>query len=174
MSGTTSGTTTSGARKVVVEAATTAGRGLVLGVTALVGSITLFVLSVLSISFVPLGIGVFTTPYVLAAVRAHANRRRLLAATWSDVRIAVPYRPMPDDPRTGVTGRVERTTLLLKDPATWRDLGWLLVDMTAGAALALFSMALYVYPLEGLLLAAGLWRVFEDDPTSSSSSSTAS
>lgn len=149
-------------KKVAVEAATTAGRGLVLGVTAIVGSVTLFVFSVLSITFIILGFGFFTTPYVLTAVRAHANRRRLLAATWSDVRIPVLYRPMPADLRTGVTGHVERTTLMLKDPATWRDLRWLVVDMTVGATVALFSMALLVYPLEGLVLAAGLWRVFEE------------
>ncbi|WP_381799273.1 sensor histidine kinase [Streptomyces niveus] len=149
-------------KKVAAQAATTAGRGLVLGVTAVAGSVTLFVLSVLSIAFIVLGIGVFTTPHVLRAVRAHANRRRLLAATWSDVRIPVPYRPMPADLRTGVTGQVERTTLMLKDPATWRDLAWLLVDMTAGAVVAFVSLGLFVYPVEGLVLAAGLWRVFEE------------
>lgn len=147
---------------MAARAATTAGRGLVLGITAILGSVTLFVFSVLSITFIVLGIGFFTTPYVLTAVRAHANRRRLLAATWSDVRIPISYRPMPADLRTGVTGQVERTTLMLKDPATWRDLRWLVVDMTAGATVALFSMALLVYPLEGLVLAAGLWRVFEE------------
>ncbi|MFE5665187.1 sensor histidine kinase [Streptomyces niveus] len=162
MSGTKSGTK-SAAKRAVVESATTAGRGLVLGFTAIAGSVTLFVLSVISIAFILIGIGVFTTPYVLTAVRMHANQRRLLAATWSDVKIPVPYRPMPADLRTGVTGQVERTTLMLKDPATWRDLAWLMVDMTAGATVALLSMALFVYPVEGLVLAAGLWRVFEDD-----------
>lgn len=155
--------TKSVAKQVVVESATTAGRGLVLGFTAIAGSVTLFVLSVISIAFILIGIGVFTTPYVLTAVRMHANRRRLLAATWSDVKIPVPYRPMPADLRTGVTGQVERTTLMLKDPATWRDLAWLMVDMTAGATVALLSMSLFVYPLQGLVLAAGLWLVFRND-----------
>ncbi|MET4925972.1 sensor domain-containing protein [Streptomyces sp. PSRA5] len=149
--------------KMIAESVRTTGRGLVLGLTALVGSITLFVFSVLSITLILLGIGFFTTPYVLTAVRAHANRRRLLAATWSDVKVPVPYRPMPADLRTGVTGQVERTTLMLKDPATWRDLTWLMVDMTVGAVSALLSAALFIYGLEGLVLAAGLWRVFEDD-----------
>lgn len=84
--------------------------------------------------------------------------------TWSDVRIPVPYRPFPKDLRPGVTGQVERTTLMLKDPATWRDLLWLLVDMTAGTVLAVLAAALMIYPVEGLVLAAGLWRVFQDDP----------
>ncbi|MFF2222217.1 sensor histidine kinase [Streptomyces globisporus] len=141
-----------------------AGRGLFLSVVGLAVSITLFVLAVVSISFILLGIGVFTTPVVLEAVRKHANQRRLWAATWSDVRIPVPYRPFPKDLRPGVTGQVERTTLMLKDPATWRDLQWLLIDMTAGTVLAVLAAALMIYPVEGLVLAAGLWRVFRDDP----------
>ncbi|MFC8824314.1 sensor histidine kinase [Streptomyces sp. NPDC057137] len=149
--------------KMIAESARTTGRGLVLGITALVGSITLFVFSVLSITLILLGIGFFTTPYVLTAVRAHANRRRLLAATWSDVKVPVPYRPMPADLRTGVTGQVERTTLMLKDPATWRDLVWLMEDMTVGAVSALLSAGLFIYGLEGVVLAAGLWRAFEDN-----------
>ncbi|MFD7385486.1 sensor histidine kinase [Streptomyces anulatus] len=145
-------------------AALAAGRGLFLSVAGLAASITLFVLAVLSIAFILLGIGVFTTPVVLKAVRVHANQRRLWAATWSSVRIPVPYRPFPKDLRTGVTGQVERTTLMLKDPATWRDLLWLLLDMTAGTVLAVLAAALMIYPVEGLVLAAGLWRVFREDP----------
>ncbi|MEV5689085.1 MULTISPECIES: sensor histidine kinase [unclassified Streptomyces] len=140
-----------------------AGRGFALSLVGLVGSITLFVLAVLSIAFILLGIGLVTTPPVLEAVRKHANQRRLWAVTWSDVRIPVPYRPFPPDVRTGFTGQVERTTLMLKDPATWRDLQWLLVDMTAGYVLSVLAAALMIYPLESLVLAAGLWRVFRDD-----------
>ncbi|MET7856329.1 sensor domain-containing protein [Streptomyces sp. NPDC005318] len=140
-----------------------AGRGLVLSIAGLAGSMALFILAVLSIAFIPLGLGLFTTPQVLDAVRGHANQRRLLAATWSDVRIPVPYRPFPKDLRGGFTGQVERTTLMLKDPATWRDLRWLLVDMTAGYCVSVLASALLLYPVEGFVLAAGLWRVFTDD-----------
>ncbi|MCX4786263.1 sensor domain-containing protein [Streptomyces sp. NBC_01221] len=140
-----------------------AGRGFVLSLAGLAGSLTLFVWAVLSIAFIPLGVGLFTTPHVLELVRKHANRRRLLAVTWSGIRIPVPYRPFPKDLRTGFTGQVERTTLMLKDPATWRDLRWLLVDMTAGYVVASLATVLMIYPLEGFVLAAGLWRVFTDD-----------
>lgn len=140
-----------------------AGRGLVLSFASIVGSVTLFVLAVVSISLIPLGIGLVTTPYVMTAVRKHANQRRLLAITWSNVRIPVPYRPVPKDVRSGFTGQVERTTLMLKDPATWRDMQWLLVDMTAGYVVSILAAALMIYPLEGFVLAAGLWRVFRDD-----------
>ncbi|MGW4306433.1 sensor histidine kinase [Streptomyces californicus] len=146
------------------SSSTAAGRGLFLSVVGLAVSTALFVLAVVSISFILLGIGVFTTPVVLEVVRKHANQRRLWAATWSSVRIPVPYRPFPKELRPGVTGQVERTTLMLKDPATWRDLLWLLVDMTAGSVLAVVAAGLMLYPVESVVLAAGLWRVFQDEP----------
>ncbi|MGW3626238.1 hypothetical protein [Streptomyces sp. NPDC000880] len=59
--------------------------------------------------------------------------------------------------RTGITGQVERCTLMLKDPATWRDMQWLLVDMTAGAIVAILPPALILDGFFGLLLLAGLW-----------------
>ncbi|MFD8966427.1 sensor domain-containing protein [Streptomyces sp. NPDC059568] len=143
---------------------TASRRGLALSFITLVGSLTLFVLTVVSIVLIPLGIGVLTTPALVATVRKHANQRRLLAATWSDVRIAVPYRPFPPDIRGGITGQVERCILLLKDPSTWRDLQWLLIDMTIGFVIALLTVAMHIYALEGFVLAAGLWRVFRNDP----------
>ncbi|QKW06118.1 sensor domain-containing protein [Streptomyces sp. NA04227] len=137
-------------------------RGLVLAVVALAGSIVLFVLSVVSIVLIPLGVGAFTTPTVVAAVRGFANWRRLWAAQWCGVRIPQRYRPFPEDLRPGVIGRLEQCRLLLKDPATWRELLWLPVDMTAGFLTALIAAALVVYPLEGFALGAGLWRAFTD------------
>ncbi|MFB7750298.1 sensor histidine kinase, partial [Streptomyces sp. NPDC056121] len=64
------------ARRALVAGA----RGLVLAVVGFAGSLTLFVLSVLSIVFIVLGVGVLTTPAVLSLVRSWANRRRVLAA----------------------------------------------------------------------------------------------
>lgn len=144
------------------EATTAARRGLVLAVAGLGGSLALFVATVLSLAFVLLGVGFFTTPYVLEQVRRHANRRRALAASWSDVRIPVPYRPLPKDPRAGFAGRVELTVLMLKDPATRRDIQWLFTDMTAGFVLAIVPAVLMVYWVEGAVLAAGLWHVYRD------------
>ncbi|MFI2782364.1 sensor histidine kinase [Streptomyces sp. ALB3] len=138
------------------------GRAFVLSFASLAGSVTLFVLSVLSIVLVVLGVGLVTTPRIMEAVRKHADQRRRLAASWSGVRIPAAYRPFPGDVRTGFPGQAERTVLLLKDPATWRDLRWLVLDMTAGYVVLVFAFALLVYPVEGLVLAAGLWRVFED------------
>ncbi|MET7932075.1 histidine kinase [Streptomyces sp. NPDC005322] len=132
-------------------------RGLGLSFLALV-SIPLSVLAIVSICLVPVGVGVFTTPPLIKAVRAQADLRRLLAATWSGVRIRAPYRPLPADRRTGVTGQVELCAFLLKDRATWRDLLWLQVDMVAGYLTALLAFAFVPYGIEGSVLAAGVWR----------------
>ncbi|MFJ8824978.1 sensor histidine kinase [Streptomyces sp. NPDC102467] len=137
-------------------------RGLGVAVAGLAGSVTLFVLSLVSVLLIVAGVGALTTPWVLGLVRHWANWRRAVAAEWCGVRIPATYRPFPDDLRGGVLGQAERCRLLLADPATWRDLRWLLVDMTAGFATALLPAALIFYPLEGYALAAGLWRVFTD------------
>ncbi|MFD5703633.1 sensor histidine kinase [Streptomyces lasiicapitis] len=145
---------TSRVRETLVAGA----RGLYLAIVSLAGSITLFVFAVLSIAFIVLGIGVFTTPAVLTAVRKFANLRRVQAGEWADVHIPSPYRKYPADLRSGVTGQVERCSLMLKDPATWRDLQWLLVDMTAGFVVVIFAPALVLYPVYGWVLALGVWK----------------
>ncbi|QNS06620.1 sensor histidine kinase [Streptomyces xanthii] len=137
-------------------------RGLALAVVGFAGSVTLFVLTVLSLAFVLLGVGALTTPWILDLVRHWANWRRAVAAEWCGVRIPAAYRPFPADLPGGVLGQVTRCRLMLGDPATWRDLRWLPVDMTAGFATALLPAALVLYPVEGYALAAGLWRVFTD------------
>ncbi|WHM39005.1 sensor histidine kinase [Streptomyces sp. BPTC-684] len=137
------------------------GRGFGLSTSAMAVGILLFTLTTVSIALIPVGVGVFTTPVVLDAVRVYANRRRSLAREWLGMEIAVPYRPLPRE-RAGVLGAVERCGSLLKDPATWRDLEWLLVDMTAGAVIALLAPALLLYSVWGVVLAAGVWKPIDD------------
>ncbi|MFI5676249.1 sensor histidine kinase [Streptomyces cellulosae] len=132
-------------------------RGLALALVVLPGAVTCFVLSVVSIALIPVGVGIVTTPWVLTGVRAYADWRRVLAAEWCGVPIPSAYRPLPKDANPW-----SRTFGMLRDPATWRDLWWLPVDMTAGFVTALLSAALLFYPLEGFAVAAGLWRVLPD------------
>ncbi|WP_371550007.1 sensor domain-containing protein [Streptomyces sp. NBC_00554] len=138
------------AREVVVAG----GRGLLVCVVGLAGSVILFVMAVVSIALVPIGVGIVTTPWVLTGVRAFANWRRAIAAEWCGVRIPATYRPIPKGANPW-----ERCFRMLRDPATWRDLAWLPVDMTAGFVTALLPAVLLLYPLEGFALALGLWRV---------------
>ncbi|MFJ6566918.1 sensor histidine kinase [Streptomyces sp. NPDC091292] len=146
-----------------VRAAVVAGvRGLMVSVIGLAGSIILFVLLVLSIVLTVVSVGFFTLPTVVGWTRAFANWRRLVAAEWCGVRIPATYRPLPPDLPRGPAGQIRLSVHLLRDPATWRELAWLPADMTAGFVTALVPAALIVYPVEGIALGAGLWRVFTD------------
>ncbi|MFH0520242.1 sensor histidine kinase [Streptomyces sp. M41] len=138
---------------------TAALRGLALALVSLPGAVLCFTLSLVSIALIPIGIGLVTTPWVLTGVRAFADWRRLLAAEWGGVRIPPAYRPLPKDANPWT-----RTFGMLRDPATWRDLRWLPVDMTAGFVTALLPAVLVLYPLEGFALAAGLWRTMAGGP----------
>ncbi|MDQ1044874.1 sensor domain-containing protein [Streptomyces sp. V4I2] len=132
-------------------------RGLGLALVTLPGAVLCFTLTLVSLALIPIGIGIVTTPWVLTGVRAFADWRRVLAAQWCGVQIPSAYRPVPEDANPWT-----RTFAMLRDPATWRDLRWLPVDMTAGFLTALLPAVLLFYPLEGFALAAGLWRVFPD------------
>lgn len=150
-----------GPRGRVRAAAVAAVQGLALSILSLGVSLTLFILSVVSIAFVLLGVGLFTTPAVTHLVRMHANQRRYLAHDWAGVSVQSSYRPLP--PATTVGGTVRRCTALLRDPATWRDLAWLLTDAVAGFVTALLPAGLVAYGAEGFVIFAGLWRAVRDD-----------
>ncbi|GAA2600841.1 sensor domain-containing protein [Streptomyces axinellae] len=139
-----------------------ASRGVVLAFLSLAGSLTLFIITVVSLALLLTGVGFLTTPWVLHAVRTHADQRRVLAGDWAGTRLLAPYRPLPRT-RGGVTGHIECCLLMLKDPATWRDLIWLIVDATVGFALALLPPALITYGVEGWVVLCGLWRAVAGD-----------
>ncbi|GAA3236951.1 hypothetical protein GCM10020256_56100 [Streptomyces thermocoprophilus] len=128
--------------------------GLALAAAMLPVAVLIFTLTVLSIGLIPLGIGIVTTPPLLDAVRTFADKRRELAERWCGISIPAVYRPAPTDPTPW-----NRMIALLGDPQTWRDMRWLLLDMSAGYFTALLPALLVLWPVEGFALAAGLWRV---------------
>ncbi|MGI5454202.1 sensor histidine kinase [Streptomyces sp. CA-249302] len=130
-----------------------AGRGFVLALVTLPGAVLCFTSTLVSISLIPIGVGLLTTPWVLGRLRAFADWRRVVAAEWGGVRIPSAYRPIPEDAKPWT-----KTYEMLRDPAVWRDLRWLQVDMSAGYVTALLPAVLLFYPLEGFAVAAGLWR----------------
>ncbi|WP_314172996.1 sensor histidine kinase [Streptomyces winkii] len=146
-------------RERVRAALTAAVRGLALCMLSLGVSLALFIAGVLSLAFILLGVGLFTTPAVMHLVRMHANQRRYLAHDWAGLAVPSPYRPLP--PATGAGGTVRRCMRLLRDPATWRDLAWLLTDAVAGFVTALFPAALVAYGIEGFVIFAGVWRAVQ-------------
>ncbi|MHC3472497.1 sensor histidine kinase [Streptomyces sp. 7R007] len=150
-----SDTTYANARERARGSALAGVRGLALALLTLPGAVLCCTLAAVSLALVPVGVGIVTTPWVLTGVRAFADARRVLAAQWCGVRIASAYRPLPQGANPWT-----RTVGMLRDPATWRDLRWLPVDMSAGFVTALLPAVLVFYPLEGFAVVAGLWRVF--------------
>ncbi|GLX48368.1 histidine kinase [Streptomyces hygroscopicus subsp. hygroscopicus] len=142
-------------KKSIREVVLAAVRGLVLALVSLPFGIAFLVLVPLSLAFIPLGVGIVTTPVVLTGVRALADVRRRLAAEWCGVRIPAAYRPIPRG-----TNPWTRTFTMLGDPQTWRDVRWLPVDTTAGFVTALLPAMLLFFSVEGLMLPFGLWRSY--------------
>ena len=130
-------------------------RGLVQAMVAVAG-LPLFFVSVLSVISLAAGIGVLLAPKSLLAVRGLANGQRRWAREWSRVTIATPYRPRPVEITNGLIGRLQRCKWVLTDPATWRDLLWLLVNVPAGVVLGL---------LPAFLVVSGGWTLVADGGT---------
>ncbi|MDH2425521.1 sensor histidine kinase [Sphaerisporangium sp. TRM90804] len=144
---------------------------------AVLGLLTaLPVVTMIALSF---GLGaVFLFPSAVRMTRGHAQRARLLALGWTGVEIPPPYRPEPPMPLPGRdgwyhhAGQRYRTALvplhnqnlswMIKDPATWRDLLWLLADPVIGGVIAAAPPAMVgggavlVASWHPLLMAAGV------------------
>jgi signal transduction histidine kinase len=123
-------------------------RGLPLALLALAANIALFVLALVSILLTVVGVGIFTVPVLLPAVREVTNLRRRLASEWGQVSIPVPYRPRPADRLNAW----QCYRWLVTDPATWRDLLWLLLEVPVGVVLGVVPAAVILYGLLGVVL----------------------
>ncbi len=138
------------------------GRG-VLFVGFVVASAALWAALSVALTFSFLGFGLLLIPPALLAMRRLANLYRRASTAWCGVPIAVPYRRFRDG-RDG-TGRdggdepegIWRHSLrlsgkLLSDPATWRDLLWLLLDPCVGWVLTLLPLVLVLWGLFGVAM----------------------
>jgi signal transduction histidine kinase len=140
--------------RLVRRTVITCVRGLSRAVLAPLAGIPLFALSLAALATLPAVIGLWLAPKSLLAVRDVANRQRQRALEWSGVTIEPPYRPRPRKVPNGPIGRLRCCVWLFADPATWRDLLWMLVGAPAGAVLAAPAFAIGA----GLgLLADGNW-----------------
>jgi signal transduction histidine kinase len=112
-------------------------------------NIPLFALFVAGLVLTPvLGIGLVLLPLVVLVIRARADLARRFAAD-AGVAIARPYRPRPDGV---VFGGPRYYQWMITDPATWRDVAWLLPGALGGLALGVLTLALPAYGSEGILL----------------------
>ncbi|MEV6692200.1 sensor domain-containing protein [Micromonospora sp. NPDC051196] len=121
--------------------------GLALANVALLG------VSLLALVLVPvplLGMALVSWTTTLVRKRADLERRR---AAWAGVPVPRPYRSPPE---RGIAGGWRRFRWIVTDPATWRDLAWLLPGGIVGAALGVISLAVPLYGIMGLTLTP-LW-----------------
>jgi signal transduction histidine kinase len=117
---------------------------LAVSVLAFVGLAVLAVVAV-STALIPVWVGL---PLVLGAVgllRGFTGLHRTWAARTLGVEIERPYRQVRG------RGLITRLKATARDPATWRDMAWVLVNATVGMALRLTSVALLAAALGGLV-----------------------
>ena len=130
--------------------AVTCGRLLVVAVAFSAAALPLLVLMLVSLGLTgALGLGLPAFVLVVAGVRRLAGRRRDLAGRWTGTSIPIPYRDEPAPARSRVITALRSARWLLTDPATWRDLLWLLcipINLVLGGV----PVAMVVYGLEGV------------------------
>ncbi|QFZ21563.1 sensor histidine kinase [Saccharothrix syringae] len=126
------------------------GHGLLLiGLAAL--SLASFILTVLSMAFLPLGVGFVLLPIAIALLRWTANQGRRLAGQ-ADVEIPEPYLPR-HQPASGLVLKVaQRTQWILTDAATWRDLLWALANTLVGFLAGLLPVTMAGYAVQGVVV----------------------
>ncbi|AXK33553.1 sensor histidine kinase [Streptomyces armeniacus] len=122
--------------------------------------VLLFSILVAVISLLSVGLGVFLVPAVVIAVRGAMNIQRRCARDWSGVEIGDPYLPARDT-EPGAKGWLQRTMGILSDPATWRDLLWMLVNPVVGVLILVLPLTFFAYGLFGLAMPF-LWEPIVD------------
>ncbi|MHA3702171.1 sensor histidine kinase [Jatrophihabitans sp. YIM 134969] len=128
-------------------------RLLVAALAALVSSVLSFVLGTATVVALPLfgvwvGLPLFAG-CVWATRRLTGVTRQVLAARYG-YDLPVPYL------RPGGEGVVAALRTTLRDPATWRDLAWLVLDATVGLTLAVLAVVEALLDLLFWFLPAGL------------------
>ncbi len=109
--------------------------------------IALLVLWLVGGTLVVVWVGIGILALTVPATRWIANLHRTMAARTLGTPVPVPYRPLPQG-----TGFVAKARVVLADPMTWRDLGWLVVAPVVGLVVSLTVILLLV-----LVLTAFIW-----------------
>jgi signal transduction histidine kinase len=112
------------------------------GVVAVIG-LPLVLITLLGLVLRPLGVGVPVTVGVLRVVRSVTGWQRGRAGAVLGRPVESPYQPAPASVRA-------RFRAWVREPATWRDLGWLAVNTPLGIAAAAISAGLWIGVLECL------------------------
>jgi signal transduction histidine kinase len=111
---------------------------------------------VLELSFAVFVYPLLLIPPTLLAVRRLANVVRRLSGEWCGVPIPEPYRAYHEpDPGAGTWRRFGRASgQLVTEPATWRDLLWMIADPAGLCVLPAIPGSLVVWGLFGVLMPA--------------------
>ena len=112
-------------------------------------NILLLAASVVALALAPVPfLGLALTPWTMTLVRKRADLERRRASKIG-VLVARPYHPPPE---RAVAGGWKRFRWIVTDPATWRDLAWLLPGAVIGFGLNIIAVAVPLYGLAGLTL----------------------
>ena len=125
----------------------------VLAVASQLG-IAVLVFVVVSAALIPIWVGVPAVIASMALCRRWADLHRSVAGSLLGREVARPYRPIESDDNW-----VTKFRIAAADPATWRDLSWLLANSVVGVFTNVLVVAM---PLSGLLyvLTPVWWPLF--------------
>ncbi|MET8151018.1 sensor histidine kinase [Actinoplanes sp. NPDC049668] len=133
--------------------------GGVYAVGLAITNLPLLVVSLVALALSPVPfLGLALLPWVTDLVRMRANLERRLAGR-AGIAIACPYQPAPE---RALPGGWKRFRWIATDPATWRDLAWLVPGALVGFSLGLLAVAIPLYGLEGITLLP-LWLYLSVD-----------
>jgi signal transduction histidine kinase len=121
-----------------------------LAVLAEVG-IAFFVLNVVAVPLIAVWVGIPLLLVFVPCVRWFANCHRVIYAGLTGQVIPKPYKKPP------LPGILMWLRTTLTDPATWRDIAWLLVNAVVGFALTLLSAVLFLASIFYLIYPFLVW-----------------
>jgi signal transduction histidine kinase len=114
-----------------------------------VTNVPLLAVSLVALLLTPVPfLGLALLPWVTNLVRMRANLERRLAGR-AGIGIARPYHPPPE---RALPGGWKRFRWIATDPATWRDLAWLIPGALVGFVLGLLAVVIPLYGVEGISL----------------------
>jgi signal transduction histidine kinase len=128
---------------------TACGHGVVLAGLAIAEAVFMHPVGLVLACLVPI-------PGAGPVVRYLTELTRRLCGEWCGVPIASPYRPEPaGDGEYGIPTWRQQRQWITADPATWRDLAWLVLNPMIGTVLAGASVAAIVFGIFGMALPHG-------------------
>lgn len=123
---------------------------LALAVMAELG-IAFFVLNVVAVPLIAVWVGIPLLLVFVPCVRWYANCHRVLYGSLIGTEIPKPYKKPP------MRGLLMWLRTTLTDPATWRDIVWLLVNAVIGFTLTLLSAVLFLASIFYLIYPFLVW-----------------